>query len=140
MAYVVKKPLNIAGRRREIGEVLTDDEVQGASVIRSGLVAFIPGAETQGSTHKRAEKAAGIFVPIATKNGTESVSVSAEGIYEAFLILQMTQAEALPEIGKVEDYGLLQIVGACAGSTKVKTAAREKAAAIKEAQVSKGGK
>jgi len=138
MAYVVKKPLNIAGCRREIGEILGDDEVQSASVIRSGLVAYIPddgsvvAPETQeGEIH--------INAPIVTKSGTEVISVSTEAIFSALLLMQLPQAEALSEIGNMEDADILQIVGACAGSAKVKTAAKEKAAVIREEKSSKDG-
>ena len=138
MAYVVKKPLNIAGRRREIGEVLGADEVRSASVIRSGLVAYIPD-DSSAAVQEAREGEIHINAPIVSKSGTEVISVSAAAICDALLLMQMPQAEAIAAIGTATDESMLRIVSVCTGNNKIKAAIKERTAELETEDDSEGG-
>lgn len=137
MAYVVKKPLNIAGRRREIGEILQDDEVRSASVIRSKLVAHI--AEEASDKGVEGEKENWyINAPVITKEGTQVISVAVSGICEALLLLQMSSADAVTAVGTATDADMLRIVQACTANTKLKAAVKARMEELQE-DPEKGG-
>ena len=38
MAYIVKRPINLNGKRRLIGEIIQDDEIANGAIIRTGWV------------------------------------------------------------------------------------------------------
>ena len=38
MAYIVKRPINLNGKRRLIGEIIQDDEITQGAIIRTGMV------------------------------------------------------------------------------------------------------
>ena len=138
MAYVVQRPLNIAGRRREIGEILRDDEVQSACVIRSDLVTYVAD-DAAGAAVEAQEGEIHINAPIVSKSGTEVISVSAEAICDALLLMQMPQADAIAAIGTATDESMLRIVNACTGNNKIKAAIKERAAELETEDDSEGG-
>ena len=136
MAYVVKKPLNIAGRRREIGEVLQDDEVRSASVIRSGRVAYI-GSEN-GSTGGSGAKGY-ICIQIGTGNGARDVNVATDGVCDAIATVQMAADDAVEAVKGITDIPTLEVIGAITSVKKVKAAAIERITVLNKEDHSEGG-
>ena len=45
MAYIVKRPINLNGKRRLIGEIIQDDEITQGAIIRTGMVKKIVETE-----------------------------------------------------------------------------------------------
>jgi len=45
MAYIVKRPINLNGKRRLIGEIIQDDEITQGAIIRTGMVKKIEETE-----------------------------------------------------------------------------------------------
>lgn len=138
MTYVVNTPLNIAGRRREIGELLQEDEVRNPSVIRSGFVTRL--LDPADFAVETANEDRHISAPIITKKGTEVISVSETGICEVILLMQKPQAEAISAIETATDLNMLQILGACVSAAKVKTAIKARIEALTGEAEAKGGK
>lgn len=137
MAYVVKKPLNIGGRRRVAGEVLQDDEVKSASVIRSGYVVKIDSglidvAEPALSAKEGSSNDGGINLPIRGENGSESTTVSPESLSEAVRIIQLSADKEVAEINKISDTTVLLILGALDKGTKAKAAIKARVEELKE--------
>ena len=52
MAYIVKRPINLNGKRRLIGEIIQDDELTQGALIRTGRVAKLkePGEAKETKT------------------------------------------------------------------------------------------
>ena len=137
MAYVVKKPLSIGGRRRVAGEVLQDDEVKSASVIRSGYVAKIDSglidvAEPALSAKEGSSNDGGINLPIRGENGSESTTVSPASLSEAVRIIQLSSDKEVAEINKISDTTVLLILGALDKGTKAKAAIKARVEELKE--------
>lgn len=135
MAYVVKRPLNIAGRRRLIGEVLRDDEVLSASVIQSDYISHIPDAEAQEGV---SDAGGYISVPIGSGSALRELSVKIEGICEAIRVLQLTNARAAEAVKGIEDIPTLEVIEAVSGAKAVKAAASGRAAELRE-RAAEGG-
>ena len=137
MAYVVKKPLSIGGRRRVAGEVLQDDEVKSASVIRSGYVVKIDSglidvAEPALSAKEGSANDGGINLPIRGENGSESTTVSPASLSEAVRIIQLSSDKEVAEINKISDTTVLLILGALDKGTKAKAAIKARVEELKE--------
>ena len=137
MAYVVKKPLNIGGRRRVAGEVLQDDEVKSASVIRSGYVVKIDSglidvAEPALSAKEGSSNDGGINLPIRGENGSESTTVSPASLSESVRIIQLSSDKEVAEINKISDTTVLLILGALDKGTKAKAAIKARVEELKE--------
>lgn len=41
MAYIVKRPINLNGKRRLVGEIIQDAEIKQGAIIRTGWVAKV---------------------------------------------------------------------------------------------------
>lgn len=137
MAYVVKKPLSIGGRRRVAGEVLQDDEVKSASVIRSGYVVKIDSGlidvdEPALSAKEGSSNDGGINLPIRGENGSESTTVSPASLSEAVRIIQLSSDKEVAEINKISDTTVLLILGALDKGTKAKAAIKARVEELKE--------
>lgn len=48
MAYIVKRPINLNGKRRLIGEIIQDSEIKNGSVIHLGWVEKLKPQSTDG--------------------------------------------------------------------------------------------
>lgn len=48
MAYIVKRPINLNGKRRLIGEIVQDSEIKNGSVIHLGWVEKLKPQSTDG--------------------------------------------------------------------------------------------
>ena len=136
MAYVVRKPLNIGGKRREIGEGLQDDEVRSASVIRSGLVVYTSG-ETASQGDSQGEGY--ISVPIGVGTDARGLTVSIQGIREAISIAQMASGKATDTVKTLEDIPTLTLVEAIVATKGTKAAAAERIKELTKGAGPEGG-
>lgn len=130
--YVVKRPINIGGRRRIIGEMLRDDEVVSAALVRSGYVAKIDSglldvAEAVAEPIGPFDGEIRIDIPIITKDGGMVIKVSPETVCNAVRLIQTNVEDAAGEIGTSEDEDMLIILDACDSRKKIKDAARRRA-------------
>lgn len=125
MAFVVKKPLEIGGKRRAIGELLRDDEVVSPAIIRSGYIAKIEG-EGPDSPANGVRDGGKVNLPALSKNGTTVISVAPEGIYEAVRILQLSQAEAVAAVEASGDADALTVVTLCSKNNTILSAAKKR--------------
>ena len=136
--YTVNKPLNLKGRRRAIGEIVDNDDVEpkrAAFLIRNGYLSEIDSGLldamewTAPPLASFPEKTGGIQIeiPIVKKEGAMVLSVTPESVSIALWLLQTAAAEAIPEIEKVEDENILIILDACDSRKTVKEAARIRA-------------
>lgn len=130
--YVVKKPLNLGGKRRIVGETLRDDEVTSPALVRSGYVAKIDSglldmAEAVAEPLRPFEGGKCIDIPIVTKDGGMVISVYPEAIGNAVRLLQTNAEDTAGEISVSEDEDMLIILDACDSRKKVKEAARRRA-------------
>ncbi len=135
MAYVVKKPLDIGGRRRAIGEILRDDEVASGSVIRSGYVAKIDSkivdfATAADSPAKGADSAGKVNLPVLSENGSTVISVAPESISEAVRIMQLSQTDAVTAAKQSEDADMLTVVTLCESNKTILSAVRKRLAEL----------
>lgn len=133
MAYVVKKPLDIGGRRRAIGEILRDDEVVSGSVIRSGYVAKVDIliediAEAADSPVTVDGDAGKVNLPVVSENGSTVISVAPESISEAVRIMQLSQADAITAAKQSEDADMLTVVTLCESNKTILSAVRKRLA------------
>ena len=141
MAYVVKKPLDIGGRRRAIGEILRDDEVASGSVIRSGYVAKIDSKIVDivmdaESPAKEADGAGKVNLPVVSENGSSVISVAPESISEAVRIMQLSQADAITAVKQSEDADMLTVVALCESNKTILSAVRKR---LTELEAEDGG-
>lgn len=139
--YVVKKPIDIGGKRRIIGEVLQDKEVVSPTLIRSGYVAKIDSGvldSVEGVVEplKAFPEGTVINVPITTKDGTLVIPATCETVCNAFRLLQTGADEAIKEIEVSEDEDLLIILDACDSRKAVHTAVRNRAGDLKAVEKS----
>lgn len=144
MAYVVKKPLDIGGKRRLIGEILSDQEVSGGAVIRSGYVARVNSMLADIAVRSESPSGAGptigqINLPDLSKNGSEGISVSPESICEAVRVMQLSQAEAIAAAEKSEDEDMLAIVGLCESNKTILSAVRKRLSDLEARKAADGG-
>lgn len=135
MAYVVKKPLNIGGRRREIGNILRDEEVASGSVIRSGYVAKIDSALVDlaagaGSPAKDVSDVGKVNLPVLSENGSTVISVAPESISEAVRIMQLSQTDAVTAAKQSEDADMLTVVTLCESNKTILSAVRKRLAEL----------
>ena len=135
--YVVKKPVNIGGKRRAIGELVNLDEVKSGTLIRCGYVAKIDSGlldvAEEGGAFKAQEGAIEINVPIIQKDGSMDLSVGLETVSEAFRLLQAAPNDAIETINGITDEDLLIILDACDSRKAVHAAVRARATALQEA-------
>lgn len=136
--YIVKKPLNLCGVRRKIGEVVNEQDVDKTrvySLVRSGYLSevsesaagliqdsaasLLPFPAQEGETL--------INVPIIRKEGTMSILVAPEGISEAIRLIQSTVPEVEQAIKEIEDDNILILLDACDSRKAVRAAARNRA-------------
>lgn len=136
--YIVKKPLNLRGIRRKIGEIVNEkdiDKTRVYSLVRSGYLSEV-GESVAGLIQDSAvtkplnpaqEGEALINVPIIRKEGTMSILVVPEGISEVIRLLQSTALDAEQAIKDIEDDNILILLDACDSRKTVKAAARNRA-------------
>ena len=140
--YTVNKPLNLKGRRRAIGEIVDNGDVEprrAAFFIRNGYLSEIDSGRLDAMEGAAAplapppERTGGIQieVPIVKKEGSMVLSAAPESVSIALWLLQTAAAEAIPEIGKVEDENILIILDACDSRKTVKEAARNRAVELR---------
>lgn len=144
MAYVVKKPLDIGGRRRVIGEILRDDEVMGGSVIRSGYVAKIESdlvniAAAADSLAKGAYGAGKVNLPVLSENGSTVISVAPESISEAVRIMQLSQADAIAAVKESADKDILTVISLCESNKTILSTVRKRLAELEDADGGSAG-
>lgn len=149
--YTVVKPINLRGRRRGIGEVVGDDDVErgrAAFFIRNGYLSEIkedPPDAVGDPLDAPVELPAGagetkVDIPIVKKEGSMALSVAPGSVSMALWLLQTAAADAIPEIGQVEDEDILIILDACDTRKTVKEAVRNRAAELhRQDAVDKGG-
>lgn len=136
--YIVKKPLNLRGVRRKIGEVVNEqdvDKTRAYSLVRSGYLSEV-GESAAGLIQDSAaslppisaqEGEVLINVPIIRKEGTMSILVAPEGVSEVIRLLQSTALDAEQAIKGIEDDNILILLDACDSRKTVKAAARNRA-------------
>lgn len=144
--YVVKKPLNLRGKRRSIGEIIQKsdiDENRAYFLIRAGYIVQI-----EGGVFGTAEMALNtaviqdfpkqeVNVPIIKKEGTMVISVASEGVSNALRLIQVSTSEAVKEIEEIKDENVLIILDACDSRKAVKEAVRNRAAVLHAGEDSK---
>lgn len=144
MAYIVKKPMNLAGKRRIIGEVLSDEEINLTrvySLVQSGYLAEVGNMsesvhnfdtikERMNVTQK--EGMAMINVPIKQGNDSFELELTAEDVVQVFEILQETVEVATERIKEIEKEAVLILIDATDNRKGVKASAVEQAKKIKE--------
>lgn len=139
--YTVRKPLNLRGRRRTIGEIVGGDDVdqrRAAFFIRNGYLSKVGGGQLDAAgdlPDRPAGCPAGtdgikVDIPIIKKEGAMALSTTPESISMALWLLQTAAAEAIPEIGQIEDEDILIILDACDTRKTVKEAVRDRAAGL----------
>ena len=144
MAYVVKKPLDIGGRRRAIGEILRDDEVRGGSLIRSGYVAKIDSglantADAPDSPNGGVSSGGKVNLPVIAKSGLTVISVAPESIYEAVRIMQLSQADAIAAAEQSGDPDMLTVVSLCESNKTILSAVRKQLSDLEAGESADGG-
>lgn len=127
--YVVKLPLNIGGKRRKIGEMLSDSEVTSKELVSSGYLVKVEGkpsepAEASGTGRE-------VLLPVLTDKGTAALSVSEAGIAEAVKIMQLSQTEALEAV-KTACSDALIVLDLCESNAKIKAAVRKRGTELSE--------
>ncbi|MCI9357715.1 MAG: hypothetical protein HFH59_09280 [Lachnospiraceae bacterium] len=137
--YTVTKPLNLRGRRRVIGEIVGEHDVEqsrAAFFIRNGYLSEInekrpdtAGSSASVSVEKQKPESK-VDIPIIKKDGAMALSTAPESVSMALWLIQTAAAEAVPEIGRVEDEDILIILDACDTRKTVKEAARIRAAEL----------
>lgn len=149
--YTVVKPINLRGRRRGIGEVVGDDDVErgrAAFFIRNGYLSEINGGQPDDAgdpPDRPTGLPAGtggikVDIPIIKKEGGMALSTAPESVSMALWLLQTAAADAIPEIGQIEDEDILIILDACDTRKTVKEAVRNRAAELhRQDAVDKGG-
>lgn len=144
MAYIVKKPMNLAGKRRIIGEVLSDEEINLTrvySLVQSGYLAEVGNMsesvhnfdtikERMNVTQK--EGMAMINVPIKQGNDSFELELTAEDVVQVFEMLQETVEVATERIKEIEKEEVLILIDATDNRKGVKASAVEQAKKIKE--------
>lgn len=144
MAYIVKKPMNLAGKRRIIGEVLSDEEINLTrvySLVQSGYLAEVGNMsesvhnfdtikERMNVTQK--EGMSMINVPIKQGNDSFELELTAEDVVQVFEILQETVEVATERIKEIEKEEVLILIDATDNRKGVKASAVEQAKKIKE--------
>lgn len=137
--YTVTKPLNLRGRRRVMGEIVENCDVEqsrAAFFIRNGYLSEI--SEKQPNTAggsasvsaKKQKPEIKVDIPIIKKDGAMALSTAPESVSMALWLIQTAAAEAVPEIAQVEDEDILIILDACDTRKTVKEAARIRAAEL----------
>lgn len=137
--YTVTKPLNLRGRRRVMGEIVENCDVEqsrAAFFIRNGYLSEI--SEKQPNTAggsasvsaKKQKPEIKVDIPIIKKDGAMALSTAPESVSMALWLIQTAAAEAVPEIAQVEDEDILIILDACGTRKTVKEAARIRAAEL----------
>ena len=139
--YIVRKSVNLRGRRRAIGETVGDGDVdqrRAAFFIRNGYLSKINGGQPDDAgdpPDRPTGLPAGtggikVDIPIIKKAGAMALSTAPESVSMALWLLQTAAADAIPEIGQVEDEDILIILDACDTRKTVKEAARSRAAEL----------
>ncbi len=136
MAYVVKKPLDIGGRRRAIGEILRNDEVASASLIRSGFIAkvdskLVEAAENADSLSEGCSCHSKVNLPVIDGKGSTVISVAPESISEAVRIMQLPRADAIDAVKQSDDADMLTVVSLCEGNNAILSAVKKRLADLK---------
>lgn len=147
--YIVKKPLNLRGVRRKIGDVVDAQDVvqsRAYSLVRSGYLSEVGGGAAdlmQGSAaslppHSAQEEEFLINVPIIRKEGSISISASPEGISEVIRLLQSPVADTEQAIKEIEDDNVLILLDACDSRKTVKGAAKNRAMELRQRKETAG--
>ena len=130
--YVVKKPLNIGGKRRVIGEILKDEEITNAAIIRSGMVAkidsgLLDAAGSGNSSLHPSEEDGNIFVPVSGKNHADSIFLTPKEVFLVFWVLQISGSDkAVTEVKECSSRNVLSVVAQIDGRKAVRSAALAK--------------
>lgn len=146
--YVVKKPLSIGGRRRAIGELLSDDEVKGGSIVRSGYVAQVDSGLldlageavlSQKASFSEGSASALINLPVIDKNGNTVISVAPEAIQEAVRLVQLTAKEASKQIEEDSTLETLAVLRLIEARKEVRSAVNAKTSALEQEENGSAG-
>lgn len=136
MAYIVKKPMNLAGKRRIIGEVLSDEEINLTrvySLVQSGYLAEVGNmSESVHNFDTIKEGMSMINVPIKQGNDSFELELTAEDVVQVFEMLQETVEVATERIKEIEKEEILILIDATDNRKGVKASAVEQAKKIKE--------
>lgn len=137
--YVVKKPVRLGGRRRIAGEMLRDDEVVSAALVRSGYVAkidsgLLDAAESAAESLKPSDGERRLDIPILKKDGFITAAASAEAVCRAIRLIQTGAEDAIGEVCQSETEDMLLILEACDARKTVREAARRRAAELRGRQ------
>jgi len=134
MAYIVKKPLHIRGRRFKPGDIVGDDIGINGVLIRTGRVAKVgealPEAQ-EGLSEARVDETQ-MNLPVIGSDGSSFISVAPESICEAVRIVQLTKAEISAAIEKTEDTDTLIVLDLILSDKKLKAAVKERGLALQE--------
>lgn len=141
--YVVKKPLNLRGKRRVIGEVIQESDVDKRreySLVRAGYISRLDSGTfdlAEAALHAEPirkptahEGCIEVNIPIIREEGTMALPVTPAAISDALRLLQTAAGEAVQEIKKIEDENILIVLDACDSRKTIKEAARSRAAVI----------
>ena len=109
--YTVTKPLNLRGRRRVMGEIVENCDVEqsrAAFFIRNGYLSEI--SEKQPNTAggsasvsaKKQKPEIKVDIPIIKKDGAMALSTAPESVSMALWLIQTAAAEAVPAFGNLK--------------------------------------
>ena len=136
MAYIVRKPMYIAGQQRIIGEVLNDEEVNQLrvySLVKSGYLAEV-NTMAEAVYHPIEMQQGGVSITIPIKQGDSSfqVDLTADEVVQVFEILQGNVEQAAECIKTIEKEEVLILIDATDSRKGIKTAAVEQAKKLRE--------
>lgn len=135
MAYIVKKPMNLAGKRRIIGEVLSDEEINLTrvySLVQSGYLAEVGNMSESVHNFDTIKERTSMIVPIKQGNDSFELELKAEDVVQVFEMLQETVEVATERIKEIEKEEVLILIDATDNRKGVKASAVEQAKKIKE--------
>ena len=130
---IVKKPCSFGGKRFFIGDTIPDELVDCPKLQEDRGVLSIVGASNAENVQNPSEDNVLMTVRLEGKNGFEAVSVRVESVSEVIRLLQLASDEVTGVLSGTDDGDLLTIMDACDSRKAVRTAARARLAALKEA-------
>lgn len=137
MSYTVIKPINLAGKRRVIGEVIEKEElVDGRvySLIKSGYISEIKEFQKDNANASKMilnTKEQNLLIPIKAEEPFE-IEISAQEIVDVFEILQETVEVATERIKNIEKEEVLILIDATDSRKGIRNAVLEQVNNIKE--------
>lgn len=136
--YTVLKPVNIAGKRRIIGELLDDGLVinsRVATLIRSGYLSEIKDNSDFATEvmEVKAEQRTIITIPVLRGKQLLELKLEFELVPQIFEILQLPQEDAIGRIKQIFNGDVLILIDAADNRKQIKAAAAEQAKNLMEA-------